>query len=254
MSKSRRRDRAAKQNQVSPDEAQEATADIDSGSGPSEQDGLSEQEPSEEGPSSTSDSQVSTDEEQKPEAEQATASDQLLQEAIDSLREETAALQDQLLRKTADFENFRKRLNREKEEFVKYAISELLLDLTTLIDDFERAIKSAEESQEFASFLKGVALIEQQMVNMLEKRWNLKRFDSLGDEFDPNRHQAIATVESDEVDAPKVVEDYQRGYVLHDRILRPAKVKVAQPSTDKAASDDGDTEQAPSTDDQNHSN
>lgn len=153
-----------------------------------------------------------------------------LEKEVASLDEERAALQDQLLRKQADFENYRKRMFRDKQEFMQYANSSLLLDLTNTIDDFERAIKSAEDSKDFNSFHQGITLIEKQLVSMLEKNWNLKRFDSQGEEFDPEKHQAIATVESEEHETPQVIEDFQRGYMLHDRILRPAKVKVAKPT------------------------
>ncbi len=152
-----------------------------------------------------------------------------LKEEIEKLKEENASLKDQLLRKQADFENFRKRMFREREEAIKYANSKLLLDLTAVIDDFERAIQSAETSRDFDSFLKGVSLIEKQMTNMLEKRWGLKRFTSLGETFDPEKHEAIATEESEDYEQPVVLEDYQKGYLLHDRLLRPAKVKVAKP-------------------------
>ena len=162
------------------------------------------------------------------------------------LQEERDSLKDQLLRKQADFENYRKRMFKDKQEFMKYANSSLLLDLTNVIDDFERAIRSAEESKDFTSFHEGVALIERQLVKMLEKSWNLKRFDSAGDDFDPEKHQAIASVESDDIGTPKVVEDFQRGYMLHDRILRPAIVKVAKPKEKNAQSDDADeTEESP---------
>lgn len=148
---------------------------------------------------------------------------------IQELEEEVAALKDQLLRKQADYENFRKRLYREKEESVKYANQVLLLDITSMIDDFERATKSAEESKDFDAFHKGIVMIEKQLVSMLEKKWELKRFDSVGEVFDPDRHLAIAVEESADYDVAMVTEDYQKGYLFHERVLRPAKVKVSQP-------------------------
>ncbi len=148
---------------------------------------------------------------------------------IEELEEENRTLKDQLLRKQADFENFRKRMFREKEDAIKYANSKLLLDLTGIIDDFERAIQSAESSKDFNSFFEGVSMIEKQMTSMLEKRWGLKRFSSIGETFDPERHEAIAMEESDKYDKSVVLEDYQKGYMLHDRLLRPARVKVSKP-------------------------
>lgn len=152
-----------------------------------------------------------------------------LQERIRQLEEENGDLKDRLLRSLADFENFRKRMFREREEAVKYANSSLLSDLIEIIDDFERAIQSAEVSQDFDSFRDGVTMIEKQLVSMLERNWGLQRFQSAGEEFDPEKHQAIALEAVSDHDKPVVLEDYQKGYRLHDRILRPAKVKVSQP-------------------------
>jgi molecular chaperone GrpE len=160
-----------------------------------------------------------------------------LEEVIAELETENASLKDQLLRKQADFENFRKRMVKEKEEMSQYSNSMLLLDLIEIIDDFERAIKSSEGSKDFESFHSGVAMIEKQFTSMLERKWGLNRFDSEGKAFDPERHQAIATEESEEHDRPTVLEDYQKGYFLHDRVLRPAKVKVAQPKPETETSD-----------------
>ena len=158
---------------------------------------------------------------------------------ISELEEENSYLKDQLLRKQADYENFRKRLFKEKEESIKYANQMLLLDITSIIDNFEMAMKSAEESKDFDAFHKGVILIEKQLVTMLENKWALKRFDSNGKVFDPEKHLAIDMDYSDEYEVPTVVEDYQKGYFLGERVLRPAKVKVAKPKTEN----DKDTEQ-----------
>ena len=84
---------------------------------------------------------------------------------------------------------------REREDAARYANATLLTDIIGLIDDFERAIKSAEESRDFATFLQGVGMIEKQFVEMLESRWGLKRFASVGEGFDPNRHEAVLRVE-----------------------------------------------------------
>jgi len=148
---------------------------------------------------------------------------------VKELEEENSTLKDQYLRKQADFENFRKRMTREKEDAVAYANKQLLLDLVTIIDDFERAIKSAEESKDFNAFHDGVVMIEKQFTGMLERKWGLKRFDSEGEEFDPQRHEAVTTEEVAEHEQSTVLEDYQKGYFLHDRVLRPAKVKVSLP-------------------------
>ena len=144
------------------------------------------------------------------------------------LTEEVAALQDQLLRKQADFENFRRRLHRDKDEAIRYANTEVLLDLADIIDGLERAIQTGADADP-ASLRDGVSLIEKQLTGLLERKWGFCRFVSKGEPFDPERHQAIASEESESHEVATVVEDYQRGYLLHDRVVRPARVKVAQP-------------------------
>lgn len=152
-----------------------------------------------------------------------------VQQRIPQLEEEIKELGDQLLRKAAEFENFRKRILREKEDSIRYANAALLNDVLPVIDDFERAIQSAADSKDFDAFHTGVSMIEKQMVSMLERNWGLKRFSANGEPFDPEKHEAIAVEESDQHETEIVLEDYQKGYLLHDRVLRPAKVKVARP-------------------------
>ncbi len=161
------------------------------------------------------------------------------EDRITILEKENADLQDKLLRKQADFENYRKRMLREREDSARYSNAALLSDLIGLIDDFERAIRSAEESPDFANFLQGITMIEKQFLEMLESRWGLKRFSAVGEGFDPARHEAVQRVEGPGDGKPKVVEEYQRGYYLHERVLRPARVKVMVPSSGNAPGDSG---------------
>ncbi len=148
---------------------------------------------------------------------------------IASLEAENSALKDQYLRKAADFENFRKRMNREKQEAIDFSNQALLLDLIPIIDDFERAIKSSESSRDYGNLHEGISLIERRLVTQLEAKWGLVRFDSAGERFDPNRHEAIMMEKVGEVAEPTVGEDFQRGYTLKDRVVRCAKVKVLMP-------------------------
>jgi molecular chaperone GrpE len=156
-----------------------------------------------------------------------------LQENVEKLELDNTDLKDQLLRKQADFDNFRKRMFREKEDAIKYANSSLLSDLVSVIDDFERAIGSAESSKDFESFLSGFRLIEKQFVGMLERNWGLKRMDTMGKEFDPQEHEALMMEECDDCSIQTIIEDYQKGYFLHDRVLRHAKVKVGIPPVEE---------------------
>lgn len=152
-----------------------------------------------------------------------------LNSTIDQLKKEAADYKEQFIRKHADFENFRKRMIRDKEDSIRYANASLLKDLISVIDDFERAIGSAEESEDFESFLSGIKLIERQFASMLENNWGLKRMETIGEEFDPQKHEALMMEENEGCSTETVIEDYQKGYVLHDRVLRHAKVKVGKP-------------------------
>jgi molecular chaperone GrpE len=151
------------------------------------------------------------------------------------LEAKLAELNDQYLRKAADFENFRKRTVREKQELVDFANQNLLLDLLPVIDDFDRAIKSAETSKDFASFYEGITMIEKRLSAQLESKWGLKRFDSEGEPFDPNRHEALQMERAAGITEPVVKEDFVKGYTLKDRVIRFAKVKVLMPEEETAA-------------------
>lgn len=161
-----------------------------------------------------------------------TADDEVvaLQKRIEELEAENTELKNQYLRKQADMENYRKRMIRDKENAVQFSNQQLLLDMTSIIDDFERAIRSAEESRDYDSFHDGIVLIENQLTSMLERKWGLKRFDSEGELFDPQKHEAVTTETRDDHEHSVVLEDYQKGYMLHDRVLRSAKVKVSMPA------------------------
>ena len=157
------------------------------------------------------------------------------EEKIAALEGDLAEARDNLLRKAADFENFRKRMTQEKQSAIEYANQSLLLDIISVIDDFERAIQSAETSQELANLpagkamFDGITMIEKRLVSQLENKWGLKRFSAAGEPFDPNRHEALSMEKSPDVSEPIVQEDLIKGYLLKDRVLRAAKVKVIMP-------------------------
>ena len=158
-----------------------------------------------------------------------------LEAKIAALEAENSELKEQYLRKQADFDNFRKRMQREKEEAARFANKDLMLDILPVIDDFERAIKSAEESRDFDAFHDGVKLIEKQFTGMLDRKWGLKRIEAEGQEFDPQCHEAVAAEPDPDVTTSVVLEDFQKGYYLHDRVLRSSMVKVAVPQQDSGS-------------------
>ena len=156
-------------------------------------------------------------------------------------KEEFQKLYDMYVRSRADFENYRKRLKREKEEAVLYANKNLLLDVVGVLDNFKRAVQAAPDNHkntDTLAFFSGVALIEKEWVAMLEKKWGLQRVAAVGCVFDPNMHEAVAIEEIEGLDSQKVVSEFQSGYLLHGRILRPAKVKVQVPKHESGAMPD----------------
>jgi molecular chaperone GrpE len=175
---------------------------------------------------------------------------------IASLELKLAALNDQYLRKAADFENFRKRMNREKQEAIDFANQTLLLDLIPVIDDFERAIKAAETvlakdtSPDFKNLYDGISMTEKRLLTQLENRWGLKRFDSAGEVFDPNRHEAIMMDKSTDIAEPVVQEDFLKGYTLKEKVIRCAQVKVLMPGA-PADSANSQSNEAENTGDEN---
>jgi len=151
------------------------------------------------------------------------------EEKIAELEAQLAETRDQLLRKAADFENFRKRMNQEKQNAIEFANQSLLLDIIPVIDDFERAIQAGEGSSDLMGFLDGIKMIEKRLTNQLESKWGLKRFSSVGEPFDPNIHEAMMMEKSPDVSEAVVQEDFARGYLLKDKVIRAAKVKVLMP-------------------------
>lgn len=184
-------------------------------------------------------------EDQSPAAAEASALEARVKElesANAALQEELSSLKDQYLRKLADYENFRKRMFREKDDAVQFANSSLILDLIGVIDDFDRAAASADaHGHDYAALLDGVRMIHTRLIGLLEGKYGLKRFDSAGQVFDPNLHEAIAS-EVGDFEEPTVAEEFLSGYRLHDRVVRCAKVKVAMPGSPPpdAGSPDGE--------------
>ncbi len=146
---------------------------------------------------------------------------------LKSLRKEHEEIKDKYLRKLAEMENLRKRLHRERMEYQQYALSEFLRELLIVLDNFERALKTQDQS-DGKSLQEGVELIYRQYLDLLKKQ-GVRPIESSDRKFDPAVHQAVLTEESEEVEEPEVAEVLQRGFWLQDRLLRPAMVKVLVP-------------------------
>ncbi|MGE0593516.1 MAG: nucleotide exchange factor GrpE [Vicinamibacterales bacterium] len=145
--------------------------------------------------------------------------------AIEEVRREKAALQDRLLRTAAEFDNYRKRIERERREHADTATADLLLDVLLVMDDFERALQ-APAGADADAYRKGLDLIHRQMLDLLRKR-GVTPIEALGADFDPRFHQAVAQEPVDGRRNGEVVEELRRGYMLGDRLLRASMVKVA---------------------------
>ena len=153
-------------------------------------------------------------------------------ERLASLEAKCRELQDQYLRKAADFDNYRKRMIREKQEAIDYANTNLISDLLQILDDFDRAIEAGKKAGEenAAAFMQGVVMIRNGLSSLLESKYGLQYYEVQGKAFNPDIHEAVATNPSAEVTEPTVGAELQKGYKLKERILRPAKVMVLMPA------------------------
>jgi molecular chaperone GrpE len=160
-------------------------------------------------------------------AEEPAAAQPELQSQIDALAQEKAALYDQLLRRQAEFENYRRRVDRERGETHQKARADVLVELLPVLDNFERALASLQTRGADAAGLRhGIELIHRQFKDALTK-FGLQPVEALGQTFDPHLHEAVTIEPTDEHKENTVIEEFERGYKLGDRLLRPAKVKVA---------------------------
>lgn len=154
------------------------------------------------------------------------------EQEIEQLQQELAESKDQFLRLAAEFENFKRRMERERESLVKYAGENILRELLASVDNLDRALEqgSAETDdvqQKFDAMLEGVSLTQKGLLATLEK-FDVVPIESEGLEFNPNEHEAMTMEASDTVPANHVLQEFMKGYQFKDRLLRPAKVVVSQ--------------------------
>ena len=143
---------------------------------------------------------------------------------------------DKYVRAVADLDNYRKRAAREKADAIQYGNETLLRDILPLVDGMDRALEHACNSEDFEAFKKGLKLLQRQLLGCLQKH-GVEMIDTAGKDFDPHVHEAMMQVESAEHEDRQVVGEFERGYLLNGRLLRPAKVSVC-----KRSSMDGDPE------------
>jgi molecular chaperone GrpE len=162
-----------------------------------------------------------------PQAEGPPEFPEALREALAAKTQEAERLQGRLLRLHAEFENTKKRMAREKAEFLKFAHEGLILEFLPVLDNLERAMASARAEAGSTPLLEGLEMIARLFRSVLEKA-GVKPMEAQGQPFDPGYHQAVAQVESSDEDANLVVEEIQKGYLIEGRVLRPAMVKVSR--------------------------
>ena len=148
---------------------------------------------------------------------------------VEQARAQAAENYEKFLRLHAEFENFKKRMHKDQAEAMKYAQLPLLRDFTTVMDNLERAVEPARKNSgtDLEGLVAGIELVIKQATDTFE-RFGMKRITAKGEAFDPTRHEAMAVVETTDAPENQVIEEVQAGYMLHDRVVRPAMVTVAK--------------------------
>ncbi|ROQ93323.1 nucleotide exchange factor GrpE [Desulfosoma caldarium] len=153
---------------------------------------------------------------------------------------EIQSLKDKILRQAADMENTRKRLERDRNEAIAYANESLIRELLSVVDNLERAIQHAEQDTDNQTLLEGVKMTHKHFLDTLA-RFGCRPFESKGKDFDPCFHEAILQQASEEFPPNTVIQEFQRGYTLHDRLLRPALVAVSKGTRTASCSHESDS-------------
>jgi molecular chaperone GrpE len=151
---------------------------------------------------------------------------QSLQEELEQLRKDAEESRDHYVRVLADFDNFRKRQRDEVARRIAIAREELLIKLLPIIDNFQRALQSAEAQHSYESLVEGVSMTLRQVLDMLQKE-GVQPIEAVGQQFNPELHEAVARVETDEHPENTIIDEYERGYTIDGRVLRPSRVRVA---------------------------
>lgn len=149
------------------------------------------------------------------------------QQKISELEAKLEESENRLLRLQADFDNYRRRVRLDQEAAQKYRAQNLVTDILPALDNFERALKVESEDEKIKTFLQGMEMVHRQLVEALKSE-GLEAIAAVGESFDPNLHQAVMQVEEGEGESNTVLEEFQKGYKLKDRIIRPSMVKVKQ--------------------------
>ncbi|MCP1125225.1 nucleotide exchange factor GrpE [Bacillus sp. 3103sda1] len=151
----------------------------------------------------------------------------LLQEKVDELQAKLSETEGRMLRLQADFENYKRRVQLDKQAAEKYRSQSLVSDILPALDNFERAMQVEASDEQMKSLLQGMEMVYRQLLEALNKE-GVEAIEAVGKQFDPHEHQAVMQVEDSEFESNAVVEELQKGYKLKDRVIRPSMVKVNQ--------------------------
>lgn len=162
---------------------------------------------------------------------------------LEAKREEARLTHDKYLRLAAEFDNYKRRSQRDQADGIRFANERLVKDLLPTLDNLERAIQSGQEQASGSGLLEGVQLTHKQFLETLTKL-GVHQISSIGEVFDPSKHQAVAQVESEAGEPNTVVEEFQKGYFLHERIIRPAMVSVVKSQPDQETITNSETSSA----------
>jgi len=166
--------------------------------------------------------------------------DDLTKEDILELKKKAAERDtylDQLLRTKAEFMNYQKRMVKESESTSQFAVQNLILDFLPELDNFDRALKLADSSKDIDKFVDGFKLIEEQLFKVLGK-YGVESIETVGKPFDPNLHEAVMEEENNEMPHHTIIDEFQRGFLLKERVIRPSKVKVSKRTIEEEESDE----------------
>jgi len=152
---------------------------------------------------------------------------EMLEKEIENLQEEVTSYKDKWLRAAAEFENFRRRNEKDRIDWIKNANKDLIMELINVYEHLEMAMKSADTDQVPENFRKGIVMVHDQLKDLL-KKYGLRRIHAVGEEFDPQFHQAIVCTPKEGFEDNIIFDCIQSGYILNDKVLRPARVAVAK--------------------------
>lgn len=150
-----------------------------------------------------------------------------LQVRLEEKEKEAATNYDKYVRAVAELDNYKKRAAKERQDTIKYGKEEVIKDILPFVDSLDRAVEHAESNTDVNAFKEGLKLIQDQLLCSLKKH-GVEKIECAGQDFDPNFHEAMLQVASDEHDENKIVNEYERGYLLNSRLLRPSKVSVCK--------------------------